>query len=536
MRTRQVVALVIGCLLLLPGLGLVFGGGAIWVAELVARDEGGWHSMTIDRLTSSGVAVRSEAADIHIDAAPSQLDLQFRLSVTPTDPATPVFVGIAPAADLDQYLSGAAHDQVTTLSLGGVPTYRTVAGTDSVAPPADQDFWVAKATGTGTQQLSWTAESGQWSLALLNASGASGVAVSAVGSVRSGVLLPVGIGLFIGGLVLTVVAVTLIVASLRRRDAALPPPGAAGYPGYSEPGAGQPAYSGPAPGQGVSPYAARPGMPWKAVPTQERPVVLEARLAPDLSRGLWLVKWFLAIPHFVILAALWIVFGIATIGVWFAILFTGHYPRSLFDFNVGVLRWTWRVMHYCGTGGLGTDRYPPFSLDPMPGDDARLDIAYPDELSRGLIFVKWLLLVPHWIVVALIVGTQSRTDENGVQVGGWPGVLGILVVVGALVLLFSGTMPRGIFDVVVGLNRWVYRVIAYAALMTDVYPPFRYDGGGEEPAVGWRPPSGPPVGAAVPDDAPRAETPMTDASAPGAGSPTALTQDQPDLRHRAPSG
>jgi hypothetical protein len=531
MRTRQVVALVIACLLLLPGLGMLVGGGAVSVLELAARDDGGWHSRSIDALASDGVAVTSEGALVHIEGAPAQLrdfDLQFRLSVTPTDSVNPVFVGIAPTADLVQYLQGAGYEVVSRVGPTGAVTSRTVLGSGSVPPPTDQDFWVAQASGPGTQELTWTPSSGEWSMAILNASGASGVSVSAVAGVRSGWLLPVGIGLLVGGLVVTALATVLFIMALRGREGAH----VYGQQGYGQPGqpaSGQPgqpeyehtafaqaagppgAYPQPVPGQPPGVYA---GAPWRAVPTQERPVVLEARIAPNLSRGLWLVKWFLAIPHFLVLAALWFVFAVATIGAWFAILFTGRYPLSIFDFNVGVLRWSWRVMHYCGTGGLGTDRYPPFSLDPQPGDDARLDIAYPDHLSRGLIFVKWLLLVPHWIIVALIVGNQSHYDENGVQVGGWPGVLGILVFVAGLALLFGGSLPKGIFDVVVGLNRWVYRVIAYGALMTDVYPPFRYDGGGEEPVPGWQPPTGPPVSGAVPDDAPRADATPPEPSAP----------------------
>ncbi len=87
-----------------------------------------------------------------------------------------------------------------------------------------------------------------------------------------------------------------------------------------------------------------------------------------------------------------------------AIVFTGRYPRGIFDFNVGVLRWSWRVTHYASTGGIGTDRYPPFSLQPEPGDPAHLDIAYPEQLSRGLVFVKWFLAIPHLIIVALLTG------------------------------------------------------------------------------------------------------------------------------------
>jgi hypothetical protein len=80
----------------------------------------------------------------------------------------------------------------------------------------------------------------------------------------------------------------------------------------------------------------------------------------DLSRWLPLVKWFLAIPHFIVVAVMVILAFFAVVIAWFVILFTGRYPRGLFDFVVGVGRWTLRVQAYAFL--LVTDRYPPFSL------------------------------------------------------------------------------------------------------------------------------------------------------------------------------
>ena len=88
------------------------------------------------------------------------------------------------------------------------------------------------------------------------------------------------------------------------------------------------------------------------------PVKVDAELDAPLSRWLWAIKWLLAIPHYVILGFLWIAFAVLSAAALFAIVFTGRYPRSIFDFNVGVLRWTWRVQYYA-YGALGTDKYRP---------------------------------------------------------------------------------------------------------------------------------------------------------------------------------
>src|ERR1700712_1887167 len=121
------------------------------------------------------------------------------------------------------------------------------------------------------------------------------------------------------------------------------------------------------------------------------PLVLTAHLDPGLSRWKWLVKWFLAIPHYFLLAFLWPAFLVVTVVAGFAILFTGRYPRSLFAFTSGVLRWSWRVSYSAANGGLGPDDSPPFCLGPALGYPASLDIAYPTRLSRGLVLVKWWL-------------------------------------------------------------------------------------------------------------------------------------------------
>jgi hypothetical protein len=181
------------------------------------------------------------------------------------------------------------------------------------------------------------------------------------------------------------------------------------------------------------------------------PVAYEVQYPGELSRWLIFVKWLLAIPHLIILYALGVAASVVTFIAFFAILFTKRYPQELFNFVVNVNRWTENVYAYVF---LLRDEYPPFSWEPgrFP---LTYEVAYPEDLSRWLIFVKWLLAFPHYIVLLLLYIGQ---------------VLALFVAFFAI--LFTKRIPEGLFNFVVGADRYRVRVGAYTGLMRDEYPPF----------------------------------------------------------------
>ena len=135
------------------------------------------------------------------------------------------------------------------------------------------------------------------------------------------------------------------------------------------------------------------------------------------------------------------------------------------------MRWSWRVSYYA-FGAIGTDRYPPFTLA-RADYPAELEVPYPERLSRWKALLKfWLLAIPHYAILAALLGTWTAADGTP---AGAPGVLQVLVLIAGVVLLFAGRYPRDVFRLAVGVNRWAFRVLAYAAGMRDEYPPFRFE-------------------------------------------------------------
>ena len=170
-----------------------------------------------------------------------------------------------------------------------------------------------------------------------------------------------------------------------------------------------------------------------------------------LSRLLIFVKWLLIIPHAIVLMFVGMAQYVVTFVAFFAILITGKYPRGMWEFSLGVMRWTANVNAYVS---LQRDEYPPFSSgDHYP---VRLELDYPRRLSRLLIFVKWLFVIPSAFVYLFVALIAS-----------------FAVFLAFFAILITGRYPRGLFDFVTGSYRWGYRINAYLWLLTDAYPPFR---------------------------------------------------------------
>ncbi len=451
MTAGKVVAAVFGSILALVALGLLIGGGVLLWSHETLRDMEGFYSSAERYLDVDGYAIVADEIDLAShpgDWWPAKIDATVQLSVRSISGGD-VFVGIGPKADVDAYLANVTHSVIRQLgdSWSDVRFEERAGAAPSVAP-GTLGIWTSSVQGAGQQTLTWDVSQGRWSAVMMNADASSDVSVSAIVRARLPILYPISIGLVAAGIVFAALAAVLLVLATR----------------------------------GIAPQEGEPLPP--RVGTY--PVAVLGRVDAPLSPVLWLIKWFLLIPHYIVLAFLWAAFVVLTVIAWFAILFTGKYPRSIFDFNVGVLRWTWRVGFY-SYGALATDAYPPFTLQDVDYP-ARLTVAYPERLSRGLALVKWwLLAIPHYIVVGVLTSglwawtTNNQVGDNAaVQVGG--GLIFVLALIAAFALLFTGRYPRGLFDFLMGLNRWVVRVGTYVALLHDEYPPFRLDMGGEEPS------------------------------------------------------
>jgi Domain of unknown function (DUF4389) len=187
-------------------------------------------------------------------------------------------------------------------------------------------------------------------------------------------------------------------------------------------------------------------------PSPPYPVRVEIAYPGELNRWLPLVKWLLVIPH--LIALVFVVIGAFFVALFgfFAVLFTGRWPRGAFDYLVGTVRWACRVIVYLH---LMTDAYPPFTLADDPSYPVRVNVDYPERIANWRPLVQWLLAWPYLFVAGILY---------------W--LTGVLALVAFFTVLFTKQIPRGLFELMVPGLRWNLRGNAYASFMTDRYPPW----------------------------------------------------------------
>ena len=222
--------IVVGALLVLPSLGLLAGGAALTAGYATERDDDGYFDATLERLSTSTAAITTGEVDLSADPGPPDrvldfVDFSVRIRATAVDQGAELFIGIGPEADVESYLRGVARDEIRDVDSDGDPEYRRIPGTEIPAPPAEQGFWVASASGAGTQELIWEFSEGRWAVVLMNADTSPGVLAEVTVGIRSGALLPIAVSMLVaGGLLLAVAVVIILVAALGGRGTAEAPP------------------------------------------------------------------------------------------------------------------------------------------------------------------------------------------------------------------------------------------------------------------------------------------------------------------------
>ena len=190
-------------------------------------------------------------------------------------------------------------------------------------------------------------------------------------------------------------------------------------------------------------------------PSSGYPVTYLLDAPPSLSRWLWIFKSLLLIPHWIILWVLGFVSCFVLFFMWIAILISGKRPRGMFDFMLGINRWSMRVNAY---SSHLTDKYPPFSMDDADDYPMRLTAEFDPRANRLTAFFRWILVIPHWIIVGVLGFVSS-----------------VVTFIHVIYVIIFGKPHAELFNLLVGINRWTARETLYSLLVTDQYPPFSLD-------------------------------------------------------------
>jgi hypothetical protein len=436
-------------LIALVGFGFV--GASVSLGWATAtRDDAGFFSTSSERFESDSFAITSDKTDLG-DPGPDDwwADRELATVRVAVDSATAgeLFVGIGPEAEVEAFLADVPHDEVTDVDFRPFSAdYRrqNADGTAMPSPPMDETFWVAQAAGDATQTITWNLEPGNWVIVVMNADAVANVSADIELGGKLDYLVPIAIGLGVAGVVLLAAGAAMIIGGAVRRQ--------------------------------VDEQAASGAGPGAVVPVDDRafrpyPLRLEGHLDAELSRWRWLVKWLLAIPR-----------RRARLPV---DRLRGALRRGLSDPVHGSLPFDLRLQRRSAAldvaGQLlrqqrpGHRSLPPFTLDaavrPPSTSTTSISRAASCWSSRGC----WRSTPAHHRRVPRGPSERQRWHRVGAGRQAAQAARG-----GGGTALVHRALPTGLHDLIMGVNRWTYRVIAYVALMTD-YPPFRLDQGGNDP-------------------------------------------------------
>jgi len=217
----RIVALVMGALLAVCSVGLLGAGGTALWADLSRRDAAGYVTTDPHAFSTGGSALATETIELGnpgIEWLYSRVVLgEVRIRITPADPGSTVFVGIGPTADVQRYLAGASYTLISDY-WGG--TTEAVAGGTAPSVPAEEGFWVASATGSGPQTLTWDPANGSWTVVVMNGDARPVVDVSADLGAEMPSLMGIAVGSLVLGAIVLIGGVLLIVGAIRRARAA----------------------------------------------------------------------------------------------------------------------------------------------------------------------------------------------------------------------------------------------------------------------------------------------------------------------------
>jgi hypothetical protein len=219
-RTALVV---VGSVAAFIGGSLLIGGGAVLWAEQ-QRDSDGYFSTDSEPLSTNSYVLSAPDLDVNL-AGPDVLygqDLlgKIRIEGESSGPGGPLFLGIGPTNEVDQYLAGVGHDEINDFDVDPFRvSYTEHPGGAPDAAPTAQSFWAVSESGSGPQTLTWDVASGDWTVVIMNADGSPGVQAELSVAATLPVLQPIAIGMLVGGGVLLLAGIAMIVAPLVTRKA-----------------------------------------------------------------------------------------------------------------------------------------------------------------------------------------------------------------------------------------------------------------------------------------------------------------------------